>query len=118
MDSKRLCFDAHEIESGVEIDDLNAVVCEVKDVTSKSTLFGAPPGWSPPGPPDDWNPTLKRGREKWVDMSSSTKVGRTTIQQERIADLVQAGRIYSLQIETLHWMQHSSRNWDLRSREW
>ncbi len=32
---------------GVEIDDLNAVVCEVKDVSSKSTLFGAPPGWSP-----------------------------------------------------------------------
>ncbi len=44
VDSERLCFDAHEIESGVEIDDLNAVVCEGKDVTSKSTLFGSPPG--------------------------------------------------------------------------
>ncbi len=44
VDSKRLCFDAHEIESSVEIDDLNAIVCEVKDVSSKSTLFGAPPG--------------------------------------------------------------------------
>ena len=53
VDSERLCFDAHEIESGVEIDDLNAVVCEVNNVSSKSTLFGALPGWSPPGPPDD-----------------------------------------------------------------
>ncbi len=58
VDSKCLCFDAHEIESGVEIDDLNAVVCEVTDVSSKSTLFRAPPGWSPPGPSDDWNPTI------------------------------------------------------------
>ncbi len=52
VDFECLCFGAHEIESGVEIDNLNVVVCEVKDVTSKSTLFGAPPGWSPPGPPD------------------------------------------------------------------
>ncbi len=45
VDSKCLCFDAHEIESGVQIDNLNAVVCKVKDITSKSTLFGALPGW-------------------------------------------------------------------------
>ena len=56
VDSERLCCDAHEIESSVEVDDLNAIMCEVKDVTLQSTLFGAPPGWSPPGPPDDWNP--------------------------------------------------------------
>ncbi len=28
LDSNCLCFDAHKIESGVEIDDLNVVVCE------------------------------------------------------------------------------------------
>ncbi len=32
------------------------------------------------------------------------KDGRKKIQQERIADLVQPEKIYSLQIETLHWM--------------
>ncbi len=70
VDSKHLCFDAHEIESGVEIDDLNAVVCEVKDVSSKSTLFGALPGWSPPNPPDDWNPTIHvdRGEPLFEDV--------------------------------------------------
>ncbi len=26
--------------------------------------------------------------------------------------------IYSLQIEMLHWMEDSSRNWDLQSRGW
>ncbi len=37
-------------------------------------------------------------------MSSFMKDGRKIIQQERIADLVQIGKIYSLQIETLHWI--------------
>jgi hypothetical protein len=37
-------------------------------------------------------------------MSSFMKDGRKIIQQERIADLVQIGKIYPLQIETLHWM--------------
>jgi hypothetical protein len=58
VDSERLCFDAHEIESGVEVDDIDLIVCSVKDLTSKSRLYGAPPGWSAPGPPDDWNPTI------------------------------------------------------------
>ncbi len=31
VDSERLCFDAHEIERGVEVDDLDVIVCEVKD---------------------------------------------------------------------------------------
>ena len=44
VDSKRLCFDAHEIESGVEVDDNDAFVCKVKDNTSNSSLYGAPPG--------------------------------------------------------------------------
>ncbi len=44
VDSKCLCFDAHEIESGVEVDDLDSILCEVKDHTSKSRLYGALPG--------------------------------------------------------------------------
>ena len=75
VDSERLCFDAHEIESSVEVDDLNAIMCEVKDVTSESTLFGAPPGWSPPGPPDDWNPTIHvdRGEPLFEDVDNPGK---------------------------------------------
>ncbi len=61
-DAKRLCFDTHEIEGGVDLDDLNAVMCEVKDLTSKSTLYGAPPGWSAPSPLHDWNPTFNVNR--------------------------------------------------------
>jgi hypothetical protein len=37
-------------------------------------------------------------------MNSSTKDESKKIQQERIAELVQPGKIYSLQIETLNWM--------------
>jgi hypothetical protein len=47
---------------------------------------------------------LKQRREKKVDTSSSTKDESKTIQLERIADLVQPGKIYSLQIEALNWM--------------
>ncbi len=43
-----LCYDANEIESGVEVDDNDAIVCEVKDDSSHSRLYGAPPGWSAP----------------------------------------------------------------------
>jgi hypothetical protein len=53
-----LCFDANEIESGVEVDDNDAFVCEVKDNTSKFSLYGAPPGWLAPSAPDDWNPNV------------------------------------------------------------
>ena len=58
VDSKCLCSDAHEIESGVEVDDLHSIVCEVKDHTSKSRLYGAPSGWSAPSAPHDWDPTI------------------------------------------------------------
>ncbi len=54
----RLRFDANEIESGVELDDNDAFVCEVKDNTSNSSLYGALPGWSAPSVPDDWNPNI------------------------------------------------------------
>jgi hypothetical protein len=58
VDSEHLCFDAHEIESGIEVDDLDAIVCEVKDHTSKSRLYGSSPGWSAPSAPHDWDPTI------------------------------------------------------------
>jgi hypothetical protein len=43
----------YEIESGVEVDDNDAFVCEVKDNTSNSSLYGVPPCWSAPSAPDD-----------------------------------------------------------------
>jgi hypothetical protein len=59
VELERLCFDANEIESGVEVDDNDAFVCEVKDDSSHSRLYGVPPGWSAPSAPD-WNPTINR----------------------------------------------------------
>ncbi len=53
-----LCFDANEIESCVEVDDNYAFVCEVRDNTSNSSLYGVPPGWSAPSASDDWNPSI------------------------------------------------------------
>jgi hypothetical protein len=47
-----LC-DANEIESGVEVDDNDAIKCEMKNDISHSRLYGAPPGWSAPSAPDD-----------------------------------------------------------------
>ncbi len=41
---ERLCFDANEIESGIEVDYNDAIVCEVKDNSSNSSLYGALPG--------------------------------------------------------------------------
>ncbi len=61
---ERSCFDANEIESGVDFDDNYAVVCEVKDNTSNSSLYGVPPGWSAPSAPDDWNPNVNRNCEE------------------------------------------------------
>ncbi len=63
VELKRLCYDANEIESGVQIDDNDAFVCEVKDESVQSMLYGAPPGWSPPCGPDNWNPTINRIKE-------------------------------------------------------
>ncbi len=58
MELEHLCFDANKIESGVEVDDNDAFMCEVKDNSSNLRLYGAPPGWSEPIAPDDWNPTI------------------------------------------------------------
>jgi hypothetical protein len=44
VEVERLCIDANEIESGVEVDDNDAFVCEVKDNSSNSSLYGALPG--------------------------------------------------------------------------
>jgi hypothetical protein len=43
VELERLCFDANEIESGVEVDDNDAFVCEVKDNSSNSSLYKALP---------------------------------------------------------------------------
>jgi hypothetical protein len=62
VDYECLCFDAHEIEIGVEVDDNDAIMCKVKDNTSNSTLYGAPPGWSAHSAPDEWDPTINVNR--------------------------------------------------------
>jgi hypothetical protein len=62
VELKCLCCDANEIESGVEVDDNDGFVCEVKDESVQSMLYRVPPGWSPPCDPDDWNPTINRNK--------------------------------------------------------
>jgi hypothetical protein len=37
-------------------------VCEVKYESVQSMLYRAPPSWSPPSCPDDWNPTINRNK--------------------------------------------------------
>ncbi len=55
VELEHLCSDANEIKSGVEVDDNDGFMCEVKDESVQSMLYGAPPGWSPPCDPDDWD---------------------------------------------------------------
>jgi hypothetical protein len=62
VELERFFCDANEIESGVEVDDNNAIVCEMKNYISHSRLYRAPPGWSAPYAPDDWNPTINRNK--------------------------------------------------------
>jgi hypothetical protein len=62
VELEHLCYDANEIESGIEVDDNDAIVCEVKEDGSHSRLYGVPPGWSAPSAPDDWNPTVNRNK--------------------------------------------------------
>ncbi len=61
MELERLCCDANEIESGLEVDDNDGFVCEVKDESVQSMLYGAP-SWSPPCVPDDWDPIINRNK--------------------------------------------------------
>jgi hypothetical protein len=44
VELEHLCCDANEIESGVEVDDNDGFVCEVKDESVQSMLYGASPG--------------------------------------------------------------------------
>jgi hypothetical protein len=60
VELEHLCCEANEIESGVEVDDNDAFVCQVMDESVQSMLYRAPPVWSPPCGPDDWNPTINR----------------------------------------------------------
>jgi hypothetical protein len=53
VELEHLFCDANEIESGVEVDDNDAIVCEMKNDISHSRLYGVPPGWSAPSSPDD-----------------------------------------------------------------
>ncbi len=62
VELERLFCDANDIESGVEVDDNDAIMCEVKNDISHSRLYGAPPGWSAPSAPDDWNPIVNRNK--------------------------------------------------------
>ncbi len=64
VELERLCCDANEIESGVQVDDNDEFLCEVTDESVQSMLYRAPPGWSPPCGPDDWNPTINRNKRE------------------------------------------------------
>ncbi len=83
VELERLCFDANEIESGVEVDDNDAFVCEVKDNTSNSSLYGASPGWSAPNAPDDWNPNVNTycGEPRFEDVDNPG-VGATILSDQ------------------------------------
>jgi hypothetical protein len=64
VELERLCYDANEIKSGVKVNDNDAFMCEVTDESVQSRLYGAPPGWSAPCAPHDWNPTVNRNKEE------------------------------------------------------
>jgi hypothetical protein len=62
VELERFFCDANEIESGIEVGNNDAIMCEMKNDISHSRLYQAPPGWSAPSAPDDWNPTVKRNK--------------------------------------------------------
>ncbi len=55
MERECLDHDTDEIEHCVEANDDDAIVCDEPNMVP-SALPGAPNGWSPPSPPDNWNP--------------------------------------------------------------
>jgi hypothetical protein len=57
VEREHLNHDTDEIEHCVEADDDDAIACDEPNMVS-SALPGAPNGWSPHSPPDDWNPTI------------------------------------------------------------
>jgi hypothetical protein len=58
VELERFCYDANEIESGVDVGDNDAFVGEVTDDSVQSRLYGALPGWLPPYASADWSPTV------------------------------------------------------------
>ena len=62
VEREHLDHDTDEIEHCVEANDDDAIICDEPNMVP-SALPGAPNGWSPPSPPDNWNPivnSLKR----------------------------------------------------------
>jgi hypothetical protein len=62
VELKRLYYDANEIESGVEVDDNDAFVCEVMDECGQSRLYRALPSWSPLYALNDWSLTINTNK--------------------------------------------------------
>jgi hypothetical protein len=57
VEREHLDHDADEIEHCVEANDDDAIICDEPNMVP-SAFPGAPNGWSPPSPPDNWNPTI------------------------------------------------------------
>jgi hypothetical protein len=57
VEREHLDHDTDEIEHCVEANDDDAIVRDEPNMVP-SALPGAPTGWSPPTPPDNWNPTV------------------------------------------------------------
>ncbi len=68
-----LYYDADEIESGAEVDDNGAFVCELSDRNLQSGLYRAPEGWSPPSAPGNWNPMINslKGEPLFEEVNNS-----------------------------------------------
>jgi hypothetical protein len=57
VEREHLDHDTDEIEHCVEVDDDDAIICDEPNMVP-SALPGAPNGWSPPSPPNNWNSTV------------------------------------------------------------
>jgi hypothetical protein len=57
VEREHLDHDTDEIENCVEADDDDAIICDDPNMVP-SALPGAPNGWSPPSPPNNWNSTI------------------------------------------------------------
>jgi hypothetical protein len=57
VEREHLDHDTYKIEHCVEANDDDAIVCDEPNMVP-SALPGHPNGWSPPSPPNNWNPTV------------------------------------------------------------
>ncbi len=57
MVREHLDHDTDDIEHCVEANDDDAIICDEPNIVP-SALPGATNHWSPPSPPDNWNPTV------------------------------------------------------------